>query len=119
MIITNFSLIIFGVVSVIAILCISSQVFKLIFAYNVSDSEIIVQLFHALPIYRIPFRKIEKIREAPMYEVALVPGMHFFTRPFGRRVVIEMLDTSIRYAFLTPSDPGAFIAEVKRHMTNA
>ena len=51
-----------------------------LFSYKITDSDIRVLLFGIIPIYWIPFRKIKKIHEAPFYEVALVPGVHLFTR---------------------------------------
>jgi hypothetical protein len=119
MIFTNLVLIAAGIVLVGAILVISSQAFQFIFAYSVNESGIVVQLFHVIPIYRIPFRSIKKLYEAPFYEVALVPGMHLFTRPFGRRVVIDMGDKWPKFAFLTPINPTSFIEEIKRHLSNA
>jgi hypothetical protein len=89
---------------------------KLLLSYKITDSDIRVLLFGAIPIYWIPFRKITEMHEAPFHEVALVPGVHLFTRTFARRVVIEMRDKWFIFAFLTPDNPAAFIADVKRHM---
>jgi hypothetical protein len=80
----------------------SSLIWRILFSYQITDKDIRVLLFRAVPIYRIPFRKIKELHQAPLYEVALVPGMHLFTRPFARRVVIEMRDTLVMFAFLTP-----------------
>jgi hypothetical protein len=68
----------------------SSLIWRLLFSYQITDKDIRVLLLHAIPIYRIPLRKIKELHQAPLYEVALVPGMHLFARPFARRVVIEM-----------------------------
>lgn len=89
------------------------QLFRLFFSYKITDKDITILLFHFLPIYRIPFEKIVEIHSAPFHEVALVPGMHLFTRVFARRVVIEMKNKWFVFAFLTPENPDAFIAEVK------
>ena len=89
---------------------------KLLLSYKITDSDIRVLLFGAIPIYWIPFRKIKEMHEAPFHEVALVPGAHLFTRTFARRVVIEMRDKWFIFAFLTPDNPAAFIADVRRHM---
>jgi hypothetical protein len=116
---TNPMLIVIGMSLVAIVFVLASQTFKLIFAYKLMDDRIVVFLFHVLPIYVIPFHKIDRMREAALYEVAAVPGMHLFTRPFGSRVVIEMRDRWARFAFLTPSNPGAFIADIKRRMTRS
>jgi hypothetical protein len=89
---------------------------KLLLSYKVTESDIRVLLFGAIPIYWIPFRKIKKIHEAPFHEVALVPGVHLFTRTFAKRVVIEMRDKWFIFAFLTPDNPTEFIADVKRRL---
>lgn len=94
------------------------QLFRLFFSYKITDKDITVLLFHFLPIYRIPFEKIVEMHSAPFHEVALVPGMHLFTRVFARRVVIEMKDRWFIFAFLTPKDPDAFISEIKKHLAN-
>jgi hypothetical protein len=114
---TNVLLIALGVTVVGLILVSATQSFRFVFAYTITDDKIIVLLFHIVPIYIIPFDKIEAVREATFYQVALVPGMHLFTRPFGRRVVIEMRDRWAKFAFLTPSNPAAFIADIKRRIT--
>jgi hypothetical protein len=119
MVLTNLLLIGLGVLIVVFILIVSTQVFKLIFEYQIADDEIIVLLFHLAPIYRIPLRTVETLYEAPAYQVALIPGMHLFTRPFGRRVVVEMRGRWARFAFLTPTNPAAFIADIKRRMKRA
>jgi hypothetical protein len=113
MLLTHWALITVGLTLVAALLILSSQVFKLIFSYSVRETEIVVLLLHAVPIYRIPFYVIETLHEAPAYEVALIPGVHLFTRPFARRVVIEMRDRWAKYAFLTPNNPTEFIADIK------
>ena len=88
---------------------------QLLVSYEITDRDIKVLLFHSLPIYSIPLRKVVKMHEAPFYEVALVPGVHLFTRTFARRVVIQMRDKWFTFAFLTPDNPAAFIADVERH----
>ena len=92
--------------------------FRLFFSYKITDKNITVNLFHILPIYRISFAKIVEMHTAPVHEVALIPGVHLFTRPFARRVVIEMKDTwtFLRFAFLTPDNPDVFIAEIKKRL---
>ena len=97
-------------------LTLALQLFRLLIGYKVTDKDIAILLFHLVPIYRIPFRKIKKIYSAPMYEVMLIPGLHFPSRVFSRRVVIERRNTWFKFAFLTPKDPDAFIADVKRLM---
>ena len=99
------------------LLWILGQLPRMLLSYEITNSKIRVLLLRSLPIYQIPFHKIKGMHEASFYEVALVPGVHLFTRPFAKRVVIEMRGRWFIFAFLTPSDPGAFIAEVKRHMT--
>jgi hypothetical protein len=94
-------------------------IWRALIAYRITDRDITVLLFHILPVYHIPFDKIKRIHEAPFYEVAFVPGMHFFTRPFARRVVIEMRDRWVIFAFLTPDNPVGFIADVKKHLVGA
>ncbi|WP_292530886.1 hypothetical protein [Methylocystis sp.] len=92
--------------------------FRLIFSYEIRDRDILVRLFHFLPLYKVPYNKIVAMRVAPVWEVALVPGMHLPTRPLAtRRVAIEMKDRWFIFAFFTPDDPDAFIAEVKSRMT--
>ncbi len=91
-------------------------VWRVVFAYDVTDEHVTVLLFGRIPIYRIPFRKIVKMHEAPFHEVVLVPGKHFFTHMFGRRVVIETRDTWFPFTFLTPDNPAAFIAQVENRM---
>jgi hypothetical protein len=113
---TNLLLIALGVVVIGLMLGVATQAFKLIFKYKITNDKIVALLFHVVPIYIIPFGRIEGMRQATFYEVALVPGMHLFTRPFGKRVVIEMKDRWAKFAFLTPSDPTAFIDTVKRRM---
>lgn len=105
-----------GVILVGILLLLSSQVFKLVFSYSIREKEIAVLLFHAVPIYTIPYSKIVKMHKATFYEVALVPGVHLFTRVFARRVVIEMRDRWFIFAFLTPKNPSAFIGEVEEKM---
>jgi hypothetical protein len=92
------------------------QVFRLLFRYEITNKDIVVYLFHFLPIYRVPFNKIVAIHNRPLHEVMLVPGVHLFTRPFARNVVIEQKDRWFIFAFLTPENPDAFIAEVKKRM---
>lgn len=93
------------------------QSFRLIFSYEIRGGEILVRLFHFLPLYKVPFSKIVAIRVAPVWEVALVPGMHLPTRPLAtRRVAIEMKDRWFIFAFFTPENPDAFIAEVKKRI---
>src|SRR5882724_4355894 len=89
-------------------------IWRILFSYEITDKDVRVLLFHVVPLYWIPFRKIVKMHEAPFHEVVLVPGKHFFTRMFGRRVVIETRDTWFPFTFLTPNHPSAFIADVKR-----
>ncbi len=89
-----------------------------VFAYQITDKDVRVLLFNRLPIYRIPFHKIVKMHEAPFYEVALVPGKHFFTRTFAKRVVIETKNTWFPFTFLTPDNPTAFIADIKKHISH-
>ena len=115
MILKNILLIAVAVMVMGLLLAGAFRLFRLLFSYRIADDGITVLLFHIIPIYRIPFRKIKQLREASVYEVALVPGMHLFTRPFARRVVIEMRDTWVKFAFLTPDNPAAFIADIKRH----
>lgn len=93
------------------------RLFRVLIAYNITDKSIDVLLFHFLPIYKVPYNKIVAIRVAPVWEVALVPGMHLPTRPLAkRRVAIEMKDRWFIFAFFTPHDPDAFVAEVKKRM---
>jgi hypothetical protein len=117
MLLEHLAAIAIGVIIVALLLLLSSQVFRVIFSYSIREKEIAVLLFHTVPIYTIPYGKIVKMHEAPFYEVALVPGVHLFTRVFARRVVIEMRDRWFIFAFLTPADPGAFMAEVKQRMS--
>src|SRR3989344_7779707 len=93
--------------------------FRLIFSYEIRNNDILVRLFHFLPLYKVPYNKIVAIRVAPVWEVALVPGMHLPTRPLAtRRVAIEMKDRWFIFAFFTPTDPDAFIAEIKKRMVS-
>src|SRR5262245_46900994 len=108
--------ILIAVLVIVFDLFITQRFFRALFSYEITDKDITVRLFHALPIYRIPFKKIVNIRSAPLHEVMLVPGVHVFTRPFARNVVIEMKDRWFIFAFLTPDDPDAFIAAVKRRL---
>jgi len=94
------------------------RLFRVLIAYKITDKNITVLLFHFLPIYRVRFEKIVKMHSARVHEVAVIPGWHFPSRVFGRRVVIEMKDTWFRYAFLTPENPDAFISEIKKHLAN-
>ena len=99
------------------LLYVGLQSFRLIFSYKITDEGIIVYLFHILPLYKVPYNKIVAMRVAPVWEVALVPGMHLPTRPLAtRRVAIEMKDRWFIFAFFTPDNPDAFIAEVKKRM---
>jgi hypothetical protein len=91
---------------------------KFLLSYEITSSHIQVLLFRTIPIYWIPFKKIKEMHEAPFHEVALVPGVHLFTRMFARRVVIEMRDKWFIFAFLTPDNPTEFIADVKRRFPN-
>ena len=116
---TNMLLILLGLTVVGLFLGLASQAFRLIFSYKITNDKILVLLFHIAPLYTIPLNKIEGLHEASFYEVALVPGMHLFTRPFGRRVVVEMRDRWAKFAFLTPSNPAAFIADVKRRLASS
>jgi hypothetical protein len=93
-----------------------TQIWKVLIAYRITDHDIQVLLFHFIPIYHIPFHKIVKMHEASFYEVALVPGFHLFTQPFAQRVVIKQRGRWFPLAFLTPNNPSAFIADVKRHL---
>lgn len=115
---SDYILIFLTVVSMGTVLYLFFQLFRLFFSYKITDKDITVLLFHFLPIYRMPFEKIVKIHSAPFHEVALVPGMHLFTRVFARRVVIEMKDRWFIFAFLTPENPDAFISEIKKHLAN-
>lgn len=90
--------------------------FRLFFSYEIREKDILVRLFHFLPIYKVPYNKIVAIRNAPFHEIVLVPGMHLATRLFARRVAIEMKNRWIIFAFFTPENPDAFIAEVKKRM---
>jgi hypothetical protein len=89
------------------------QSFRLIFGYRLTETSIKVLLFDVLPIYDIPLKRIIDLHVAPMHKVALVPGYHLFRYPFGRRVVVEMRDSWVRFAFLTPNNPEEFIADVR------
>ena len=91
-------------------------IWRILFSYEITDKDVRVLLFHVVPLYWIPFRKIVKMHEAPFHEVALVPGVHLFTRTFARRVVFEMRDKWFIFAFLTPDNAAAFIREVENHM---
>lgn len=91
--------------------------FRLFFSYEIREKDVLVRLFHLLPIYKVPFNKIVAIRKAPFHEIVLVPGMHLSTRLFARRVAIEMKDRWIIFVFLTPNEPDAFIAEVKKRQS--
>ena len=91
--------------------------FRNLFSYEIREKDILVRLFRVMPIYKVPFDKIVAIRNARVHEVALVPGMHLSTRLFARRVAIEMKDRWFTFAFFTPDNPNAFIAEVERRMT--
>jgi hypothetical protein len=82
---------------------------RLLLSYQIRDRDIRVLLFNSIPIYWIPFRKIVRMHEAPFYEVALVPGVHLFTRAFAQRVVIEMRDRWFIFAFLTPIGAGVLM----------
>jgi len=92
------------------------RLFRLITAYKITDDCIKVLLFHFIPIYKIKFTNIEKIYEQQFHEVALVPGWHFPSRVFGRRVTIELKDAWFKFAFLTPEDTSAFISEIQKHV---
>lgn len=92
------------------------QCFRLLFSYEITDKNITVRLFHVLPIYTIPLNKIVAMHVAPVWEVAIVPGMHLFTRPFAKRVVIEQKERWFIFAFFTPENPDTFIAEVRKRM---
>jgi hypothetical protein len=116
MVIANLVLITIALVVMAILFFAMGELQNQLFTYKITDSDIRVLLFGAIPIYWIPFRRIKKMHEAPFYEVALVPGVHLFTRTFARRVVIEMRDKWFIFAFFTPDDPAAFIAEVKNHM---
>lgn len=115
---SGYILIFLTLISMGAVLYAFFYLFRLLFAYKITDKHVVVLLFHSLPIYRIPFGKIVEMHSAPFHEVALVPGMHLFTRVFARRVVIEMKDRWFIFAFLTPENPDAFISEIKKHLAN-
>ena len=98
------------------LLFLMSQIPGALLSYQITENDIKVLLFRSIPIYWIPFHTIVKMHEAPFHEIALVPGVHLFTDVFAKRVVIEMRDRWFIFAFLTPGNPGAFIAEVKRRL---
>lgn len=116
MIINNLLLLAIVVPIITLSLALLFQVFRLLFAYKITDKEIIVLLFHFLPIYKVPFNKIVAMHVASVWEVAIVPGMHLFTRPFAKRVVIEQKDRRFIFAFFTPGNPDVFISEIKKHL---
>ena len=89
---------------------------RLLISYKITSTHIEVLLFRTIPIYWIPFRKIKEMHKRALYEVMLVPGVHLFTRFFAKRVMIEMRDKWFIFAFFTPENPDAFIAEVKKRM---
>ena len=74
MVFNNLGLIALGILLVGVVLIIAFQSFRLIFDYQITNDEIVVRLFHVVPIYRFILRQIETLREAPVYEVALVPA---------------------------------------------
>ena len=120
MIVVSTTTIILLIIAIFALdLFVTQWIFKFMFSYEIRDRDILVRLFHFLPIYKIPYEKIVKMHVAPVWEVAIIPGMHFFTRPFAKRVVIEQRNRWFIYAFLTPSDPDVFITEVKKRMSNS
>ena len=92
------------------------QLPRLLISYKISENHITVFLLRTIPIYWIPFRKIKALHVRAFYEVVLVPGVHLFTRLFAKRVMIEMRDKWFIFAFFTPDNPDAFIAEVKKRM---
>jgi len=108
--------ILIAVVTMALCLFVGYHSFKWFFSYEITDKNITVRLFRTIPIYRIPFEKIVKMRVAPIYEVMLVPGVHLFTRPFAKNVVIEQKNRWFIFAFLTPENPDAFISEIQKRM---
>jgi hypothetical protein len=116
MVAANLILITFGLVVMGLLWFGMSQLPKLLLSYEITQSDVRVLLLHAIPIYWIPFRTIVKMHVAPFHEVALVPGFHLFTRVFASRVVIEQRGRWFPFAFLTPDNPTAFIAEVENHI---
>ena len=116
MVVLNLFLITLSLAAMGLLLFAAGQLPRLLLSYEISRDYISVLLFRTIPIYWIPFVKIKNMHEAPFHEVALVPGVHLFTRTFARRVVIEMRDKWFIFAFLTPDNPAAFIADVRRHM---
>ena len=100
------------------LLFIGFYLFRFLFKYEITDKNIKILLFRFIPIYRIQFSKIEKTYIARFHEVFLIPGLHFLRRPFRKTIVIEMRDTMIKFAFLTPDDPEKFFEEFKKHLAN-
>lgn len=100
------------------ILFVAFYLFRFLFKYEITEKNIRILLFRFIPIYKIQFSKIEKTYIARFHEVFLIPGLHFLRLPFRKTIVIEMRDTMIKFAFLTPDDPDAFISEIKKHLAN-
>lgn len=90
------------------------RLFRLLISYRITDKDIKILLFHFIPIYKIPFTNIEKIYEQKFHEVFLIPGWHFPSMIFSKRVTIELKDAWFKYVFLTPKDTNSFIQEIKR-----
>lgn len=79
-----------GLVGIAVLLFLGFKVFRLLVGYEIADDSIKVLLFHYIPIYKIPFTNIEKIYLQRFHEVVIVPGWHFPSRIFSRRVTIEL-----------------------------
>jgi hypothetical protein len=70
----NKILIALGVILVGLILVSATQAFRLIFEYKITNDQIIVLLFHVVPVYIIPFDKFEGVHEATFLRLRLSPA---------------------------------------------
>lgn len=112
----NIILIVLAIAIMVLLFSCMVSLFRLLFSYKITSKGIQVLLFNKFPIYRIPFQKIDSIYTANFLQVALVPGLHFPTRIFKKRVVIKTNGTMFRYVFLTPKGPDGFIKDIQKEL---
>lgn len=75
-------------------------------------------LFGKITLFKLPYSSIKSIKKANLIECFSPAGVHYVTRFFGQRVIIEKTNGLLKYIFLTPKDPDEFISKVAKKTKN-
>lgn len=89
---------------------------KLLITYSLSADKITVVLLRIFPMYIIPLESVEQITKAGAYKMLLGMSGVLRSRAFGANVFIARNTTWGKDIVVTPDNPDAFIAEVKRRV---